>query len=435
VDDVVLVVGHGRERIEEVVRAAYPDGAIALALQAEQRGTGHAVLCGLEVVPADAEAVLVLYGDVPNLQPDTVRRLVDETRQAGAPVGFVTALLDDPTGYGRVVRDGEGHPVAIVEQKDASLEEQALREINAGLYLFEAGFLRRAVGSLTTDNAQAELYLTDLIAGAAAGGRAAHAVVADEPATLEGVNSRADLARAEAWARQRINERWMREGVTMLDPERTYIEAGVVLARDVTLGPGVMLHGATRIGAGSVLEGGCVVRDSLLGEGVHLLAYSNLEGAEVHAGASVGPFARLRPAAVIGEGAKIGNFVEVKKSVIGRGSKANHLSYLGDATIGEGVNVGAGTITCNYDGKLKHRTVLDDGVFIGSDTQLVAPVHVGRDAYVGAGTTVTRDVPPGALIVTRAETRIIEGYTERKRAAWAAAVPAAPAGSKAGGAK
>ncbi len=395
---IVTVVGHGRKEVERVV-AGLPGGEdVSLAVQEEQLGTGHAVMAALPALRGFREAVLILSGDVPLLGRETISRLRRAYRRAGGPLAMVAFRPDDPSGYGRVIREGRG-AVAVREHRDCNRAERAIGEVNAGIYLVDIGFLRRSVRRLRADNDQGELYLTDLVELAARGSRVP--VIEADESEVAGVNDRVDLARAERELLARKKEELMRGGVTLRHPESVWIDLDVEVGRDTEIEPGVRLLGATRIGARCRVESGCIVSESRVAAGASLLAYSLLDGAEVGPGAQVGPLARLRPGAVLRSGAKVGNFVEVKKTVIGAGSKANHLAYLGDGEIGEGVNVGAGTIFCNYDGFSKHKTVLEDGVFIGSDSQLVAPVTVGEGAYVASGSTVTRDVPPDALAIAR----------------------------------
>ena len=396
-DPVVVVVGVGREAVEAVVRSRFPEAGdrIRFAHQAVQAGTADAVATALPLLGGGAGTVVILYGDVPNLAPGTVRALLAARLDAGAPLALVTFEPSDPSGYGRVVRGDGGRVARVVEDRDCTEAERGLRECNAGIYAVDRDLLERGLATIRRDNAQGELYLTDLVG--AAGGRAV--AIDAAPEEVAGVNDRCELAEAGCVYRARRNRGLMEAGVTLLDPATTYVDAAVVVEPDVVLHPGVILAGSTR-----------VCRDA------EVFAYSILEDAYVGEGCSVGPFARLRPGARLEAAAKVGNFVEVKKSVLGAGSKANHLAYLGDATIGARVNVGAGTITCNYDGESKHRTVVGDGVFIGSDVQLVAPVTVGEGAYVGAGTTVTHDVPPGALALSRVPQKDIEGYAARRKA-------------------
>jgi len=409
VDRIVAVVGH---QADEVRRALGGEG-VEFALQVEQRGTGHAALCAREALGGFAGTALILCGDVPLIRPETLRRLAATHQDAGARITVLTMEPDDPTGYGRLVRDADGWVERIVEEADATEEEKAIREVNTGTYAVELPWLWEALARVGSDNAQGEVYLTDAVALAARDGAAA-AVALPDPAEALGVNSRVHLAEAGRELRDRINRAWMEAGVTLEDPATAWIEPGVELEPDVILGPGVRLAGATRVAAGTRIDTGCVLVDTQVGPDCYLKPYCVLTEARLEAGAQVGPFAHLRPGAVVGPQARVGNFVEMKKAVLGRGSKANHLTYLGDATVGEGANIGAGTITCNYDGVNKHPTEIGDRAFIGSNTSLVAPVRVGDGAVVGAGSTITKDVPAGALGVARGKQRNVEGWSERK---------------------
>lgn len=413
-DPVVAVIGHEAERVEAALEEAF-GARVKTALQAEQRGTGHAVQVGLSALPSDleAETVLILYGDTPLLRQESLERLVALRRESGAALALLTTRLDDPTGYGRILRDAEGRVVGIVEHKDATSEQRALSEVNPGIYAVDGRFLKDSLSQISADNAQGEIYLTDLVALAAAQGPVVDLEVPAED-TL-GVNDRRQLAEAARVLRRRVNERAMLAGVTLEDPDTTYLDDTVTFGQDVTLGPGVTLKGRTRIGDDVVIEQGALLEDTTVEDDAVIHAYTICEEAYVGPGAEVGPFARLRPKAELLNKAKVGNFVEVKKTRLGKGSKANHLAYLGDAVIGEGCNVGAGTITCNYDGFGKHPTVLGDRVFIGSNSTLVAPLTVADDAYVGAGSCISRDVPKDALALSRARQENKEGYAERIR--------------------
>jgi bifunctional UDP-N-acetylglucosamine pyrophosphorylase/glucosamine-1-phosphate N-acetyltransferase len=386
---------------------------LRFALQAEPRGTGHALRCALEVLPGAPDKLLVLSGDVPLLTRAELAALERAGRRAG--VAFLTCRPPAPRGYGRVVRDARGRVERIVEHRDASPAERRIAEINTGIYLLDLPFARRALGRVRPENAQGEYYLTDLVRLARRAGLAVEGVEVGALEAVLGVNDRAELARAGRDLNRRLLAAHQARGVSVVDPETTWVEAGVRLGPDSLLLPGCQLAGDTRIGRGCTLGPGAILRDAVLADGVEVRAYSVLEGCRVGRGAQVGPFARLRPGTVLEADVRVGNFVEVKKSRLGRGTKASHLSYLGDADIGAEVNVGAGTITCNYDGQNKLPTVIGDRAFIGSDTQLVAPVRVGEDAYVGAGSTVTQDVPAGALAITRVKQRHIEGYSRRRR--------------------
>ena len=420
---VVLVVGHQAERVEEEFSALFPGAPLRFARQKEQLGTGHAVMAARPALRdagvRDSDAVLILYGDTPLVTAETLQRLVRAKQQAGAPLAFITTLPADPHGYGRIVRNAKGSPEKIVEEKDASPEERKIGEVNAGIYLADASFLFGMLERATRNNRQGEYYLTDVVSAASAAareGRAAWPVTVDaSEEEVSGVNDRAQLAWNAARLRERRLAALMRDGVSIVDPAVTYVDEGVEVGVDTVLEPLVSLRGKTRVGRGVQIGQGSILVDVEVADGATILPYSHLESAKVGKGAIVGPFARLRPGADVGEQAQVGNFVELKKTALGKGSKANHLSYLGDAVIGEGVNVGAGTITCNYDGEKKHVTTIEDGAFIGSDTQLVAPVTVHKGAYVGTGTTVREDVPAGSLAVSAGKQRNIEGWVEKKK--------------------
>lgn len=416
----VVVTGHGRAQVEAWVADFAAKNAAALhgitpvcVEQVAPNGTGHAVLCA-EPGWTGAKQVLILYGDVPLLRTSTLQGLL--AARGDGLLALLSAEFADPTGYGRVLLDASGRIAAVVEHKDASEAQRAVRLVNAGMMAVRADFLATALRQLTPNNAQGELYLTDLLGFAADAGQPGAAHVLADPTEVQGVNQRSELALATRLLRDRINNSWLAAGVTMEDPAQTWIEPRVCLGRDVVLAAGVELRGASSVADGAWVERGCVLRNTQVGEGAHLLPYTVAEDAVVGAHASVGPFAHLRPGTVLGKKVKIGNFVETKKAVFGDGAKASHLSYLGDAEIGADCNIGAGTITCNYDGTHKYKTVLGKGVFIGSDTQLVAPVTLGDEAYVGAGTTVTQDVPAGALIFTRPPATIKEGWVAKKKA-------------------
>jgi bifunctional UDP-N-acetylglucosamine pyrophosphorylase/glucosamine-1-phosphate N-acetyltransferase len=411
---VVAVVGHQAEEVQRGLSLHLPSGAVRFALQAEQLGTAHAVLAARDALRGHSGAVVILSGDTPLLTAATIRRVV-ASRPPGALLALATMRLPDPTGYGRLVRDAEGRPARVVEQKDASAAERALDEVNAGLYCVESGFLWEALGQVGTRNAQREFYLTDLVALAARAGGAAAVEVAPEEAA--GVNDREDLARAARALARRKASALMKAGVSIEDPDRFDCDDGVEIGEDTAIEPNVRLLGRTRIGAGCRIGAGVVLRDMAVADGATLLPYTVADASSIARGAVLGPFSRLRPGAEIGEDAHVGNFVEIKKSRLGRGSKANHLAYLGDASIGERVNVGAGTITCNYDGEKKHPTVIGDGAFIGSDSILVAPIEIGAGAYVAAGSTLTDSVPPGALALGRARQANKEGWAEKRKAA------------------
>jgi bifunctional UDP-N-acetylglucosamine pyrophosphorylase/glucosamine-1-phosphate N-acetyltransferase len=410
----VVVVGHGAEAVTAFLGERYGT-RVRTALQAEQRGTGHAVQVALPALSTSATAVLVVCGDTPRVTSLPLSQLVELREKTGAAVALWTTHITPPRGYGRIVRNAQGHVCGIVEEKDATDEQRAITEVNPGVYCFDAAFLALALPRLSPNNAAGELYLTDVIGLAVAEG----AVVASMPvdaAITHGVNDRLQLAEAEAFVSRRIVDDAMRAGVTVHRPDSVVIGPDVVFATDVDVGPRCIVMGKTRIGEGAMLGPGCVVVDSVIDEGAVVHAYSLVQQAHVGKNASVGPFARLRPDADVGEDAHVGNFVELKKTKLGKGSKANHLAYLGDAVIGAGVNVGAGTITCNYDGIGKHVTTIGDGVFVGSNSTLVAPVVIGKDAYVAAGSVVTEAVPEDAVAFGRARQENKEGRASQVRA-------------------
>jgi bifunctional UDP-N-acetylglucosamine pyrophosphorylase/glucosamine-1-phosphate N-acetyltransferase len=409
---VVLVVGRAGDQVQAAVGQA---SDLAYVEQKERRGTGHAVLQARAACPETTGTILVIPADQPLMSEAMLRGLVEHHRAAGAAATLLTACLDDPTGYGRVIRE-QGRPVAIVEHRDASPAQREIREIGTSVYCFDAATFWPALDRVTPDNDQGEYYLTDVIGILRREGRRLEAMVAADPRECLGVNDRKQLAQLAAIHRLRILDRLMAEGVTVLDPATTYVDDTVTIGPDTVLYPGVMLEGATTIGAECVVSPGCQVSACRLGDRVLLKPYCVLTDAVVEDGAQLGPFCHLRPLAHVGPGAKIGNFVELKKSRIGRGAKVPHLSYVGDAEVGPGANLGAGTITCNYDGVNKHRTVIGAEAFIGTNTSLVAPVTIGEGAYVAAGSVITKSVPPGALAVARGRQETREGWAARKKA-------------------
>lgn len=406
----VVVLGHQAVHVRKIVEAY---GA-TIALQAEQLGTGHAVMQAQEVIAAAKGPVLVLCADTPLLTSATLRSIVDLHAASRAAVTVMTAVVRDPFGYGRVVRS-KGGITRIVEEKDATTAQKKIIEVNAGIYCFEQRFLLEALKSIGNKNAQSEYYLPDTITLARKKRLVVAGLVCEDPDEVMGVNTRVDLSRAENIMRARINRAWMLAGVTMLDPGATFIGSDITLGRDSILYPNVRLEGKTTIGTGCTVFPGSRILDSSIGNEVTVKDCSVIEQSTVSDGASVGPFAHLRPGSVIGARARIGNFVEIKKSSIGEGSKANHLAYIGDATVGKDVNIGAGVITCNYDGFDKFPTIIEDGVFVGSDSQLVAPVRIGRGALIAAGATITRDVPADALAISRPPQDVREGFAARRR--------------------
>ena len=402
VDGIQLVYGHGAEQL----KARIDEPGIGWVHQAEQLGTGHAVAVALPEI-ADTDRVLVLYGDTPLIQPQTIAALLAAQPQGG--VGLLTVKLDNPTGYGRIVREN-GKVVGIVEQKDANAEQLAINEVNTGVLVAEAGLLKRWLGALNNNNAQGEYYLTDIFAMAHADGCDIATVHPASTAEVEGANDRVQLAGLERAYQKMQAERLMRDGVTLMDPARFDLRGKLSVGEEVTIDVNVIIEGKVTLGNRVTVGAGAILKDCVIGDDGVIKPYSIIEQAELGTASSAGPFARLRPGAVLAEDAHVGNFVEMKKARLGKGSKAGHLSYLGDAEIGEGVNIGAGTITCNYDGVNKFQTVIEDGVFVGSDTQLVAPVRIGKNATLGAGSTITKDVAEAELVITRVRQRHIANW-------------------------
>ena len=404
----VMVIGHQRDAVQQAIgdRARY-------AIQEEQLGTGHAVLQAADHI--GGKTILILSGDVPLTRPETLRQLIERHRDENNALTVLTMRPDDPALYGRVVRDDSGAVTRIVEAKDASDDEKKIDEVNAGIYVFEAGDLFDNLRGLSTNNAQGEHYLTDLIAVLRSAGKRVGAVVAPDPIEAVGVNSRAELATVEAEIQRRVVAKLMAEGVTFRNPNTVVIDSTVSIGADSVVYPYVTIEGKTTIGARCVIEPSVHLVDVSVGDDVHLKTGTVAEDAAIGNDATVGPYAHLRPGTRLGKDVKIGNFVETKKAIFGEGAKASHLSYIGDAEVGADVNIGAGTITCNYDGVNKNKTIIEDGAFIGSDTQLVAPVRVGKGAYVGAGTTITKDVPPESLALSRTPQRNIEGWAKKRK--------------------
>ena len=415
--EVVVVVGYGRAEVAAYLAAAFGD-RVKTAVQEEQRGTGDAARAGRGAVSAAMDRAIIFYGDVPLLTAADLTAVTDALG-ADTSLALATCSVDDPPGYGRVLRGANGAVTEIREHRDLKTDaERATREINPGIYAAPLAFLHAAVAALEPNNAQGELYLTDIVAR---GARSAHPVVGC-PAradVLAGVNDREQLARAERVMYARITRHWRLSGVTVRDGAR--IEDAVVLGEDAVIEQGAILRGQTRVGKGALIDVGCVLTNASVEDGVACKPYSVITDSRVGPRAQVGPFSHLRPDSDIGEEAHVGNFVETKKTRMARGSKANHLAYLGDGVIGAGANIGAGTIFCNYDGFQKHTTTIEAGVFIGSDSQIVAPVTIGENAYVATGTTVTVDVPPGALAISRVKQQNKEGYAERLRRRFSAA--------------
>lgn len=406
-DNTVLIYGHGGEAVREAVTGS----RLQWAEQAEQLGTGHAVAQALPHLEEDV--VLVLYGDVPLIQPQTLRDFV--ARVDDQSLALMTLTLDDPSGYGRVIRDDGGKVRRVVEQKDASDDEKAVREINTGILACTRRFLNDSLPRLSNSNAQGEYYLTDLIAMAVDAGMEIVTEQPGHPWEVDGVNDRVQLARLERVYQRVRAEALMRAGVTLLDPDRLDVRGNLQCGQDVTLDINTVLVGDVVIGDRVTVGPNCLIRDARIGSGTHIEANSVVDGAVVGEHCQVGPFARLRPGTELAARAKVGNFVETKKAYVGEGSKVNHLTYIGDSRIGKGVNVGAGTITCNYDGVNKFQTVMKDGAFIGSNSSLVAPVTIGENATVGAGSVVTKDVPDQGLAVARGQQRNIQNWSRPEK--------------------
>lgn len=409
---IVLVVGHQSEKVTEYFAGA-PD--ITFAIQEEQLGTGHAVACARQACAGFSGSILILSGDVPLLTSETVEAMIAYHEERQAMVTVLTTVVDDPFGYGRVVKREAGRILRIVEEKDATEEERDISEINSGIYCVRSEFLFDAVSRLGNDNLQGEYYLTDIIKMAAEQGALCVSYKIAGAEEVMGVNDRAQLAEAATILRRRINRELMLSGVTIIDPAATYIDRYVRVGRDSVIHPNVHISGMTTIGSGCVIEPSAVIRSCTIGSGVTIKAGSVMADSIIYDDSAIGPMAHLRPGTELHAHVKIGNFVETKKIVMGENSKASHLTYLGDATIGKDVNVGCGTITCNYDGVSKHRTVIEDGVFVGSDVQFVAPVTIGRNSLIAAGTTVTQNVPPDSLAIARAPQVNKEGWKLRKK--------------------
>jgi bifunctional UDP-N-acetylglucosamine pyrophosphorylase/glucosamine-1-phosphate N-acetyltransferase len=408
----VVVVGHQAEAVAEVARRFGAETVV----QEPQRGTGHALMCCRETLGSDPPGeVLLVAGDVPLLPLDEIAAFWDEFSSGEAEAAVVSLTLDRPHGYGRILRDDGGHLHRIVEEKDARPSEKTIAEVNSGVYFLRTPDVFAHLETLGTDNAQGEFYLTDVFARLAALGSPARLCRASDPERWLGVNSQSELAHSTQRLRRHIVEDWMARGVTVLDPDSVWVEPSVRLEPGVVLHPHVRLCGETVLGACSEVRSFSVLHSTYLGPGTLVKEHCVLEETKVGAECLLGPFCHTREGTILGDRVHLGNFVETKKAALGEGVKANHLSYLGDATVGAGSNIGAGTITCNYDGLKKHPTVLGDRVFVGSDTQLVAPVTVGDGAYIGAGTTVTKSIPAGALAISRAPQRNIEGWATRKR--------------------
>ena len=409
---VTVIVGHGGDKVRQ--RLAGRPG-VAFAVQEPQLGTAHALQQAEPILAGKSGTVILLSGDVPLLTGRTLEKLLEAHTSATAAATVATALVERPYGYGRIVRL-DGQIARIVEERDASPAERQIREINSGIYAFDLAPLFDALRGIASQNSQGEFYLTDLVSIYRRRKLPVETLVVDDPQEIRGINSRTELAEVGMLVRQNKNEELMAAGVTLVDPATTYIDPRAEIGSDTVIHPGVVIEGPTRIGRACEIQAHVRIADAEIGDHVNINSFCVIVESRIANGAAVGPFAHLRPASAVGEGAKIGNFVELKKTSLGAGSKVNHLAYLGDATVGDHVNVGAGTITCNYDGEKKHQTIIEDGAFIGSDSQLVAPVRVGKGAYVAAGSSITQDVPDGALGIARARQNNVEGWVERKKA-------------------
>ena len=408
---ITVVVGHMKELLKQGLQR-YP--GLSFVTQEPQLGTGHALLQTAGILEREKGVVLLLSGDVPLLKGHTLAALVQKHAESKAAATVLTAMVDQPYGYGRVVRV-KGRISRIVEERDASPAQRKIREINSGVYIFSLGPLFDALRGLAAGNAQGEYYLTDLVSTYRRRRLGVEAIVVGDSNEIRGINSRSELAEASRIVRQKKNEELMAAGVTIEDPATTYVDDDVVVGADTVLHPGVYLEGKTQIGQACEIHAGVRIVNSVLDDRVTVQNFCVINGSRLASGVTVGPFAHLRPESDLRDSVHIGNFVELKKAVLGRGTKAGHHAYLGDAVIGENVNIGAGTITCNYDGSRKHQTTIEDNVFVGSDSHLVAPVTVGKGAYIGSGTTVREDVPAGSLAVSAGKQRNIEGWAEERK--------------------
>lgn len=408
---VAIVIGHGAE----AVREAYTEPDVNWVIQKKQLGTGHAVLCGKDYFCGFTGDLLILSGDVPLVKEQTLRAMVRAHREHNAALTLMTTVLDAPTGYGRILRDACGEISGIVEDRDATDAQKRVQEVNAGAYVASPEFLFAALEQVDNKNRQGEYYLPDVVTIGLKQGKRIATFKVNDPREMMGINTREELAAMEKALQEQINRKWMNDGVTLQDPQTTYIEDGVTIGRDTVIGPNSHLRGRTIIGERCQIDGSAYLTDTELEDEVHLRFSVVLTSCRVASGAIIGPFAHLRPGTSLGRGVHIGNFVECKEATLGEGTKANHLSYLGDVTVGKQTNIGAGTITCNYDGFKKYRTSIGDRVQVGSDTTLVAPISLGDDVYVATATTVRHDVPDGALVFNDREERVREGWTEQKR--------------------
>ena len=408
---VTVVVGVAREQ----VIAALPDGDVEIAIQEQQLGTGHAVDSARDLYRDFEGDIICTYVDIPLITPETLLHLVEQHREQGAAATMLTTIVDDPAGYGRVIRDDAGMFAGVVEHRDADEATLAIREINTGIYCFRGPELFEALRHVDNDNSQGEYYLPDVLKWLRAEGLPVAGCVATDPDELMGINDRIQLAQADTICRRRVRETLMRDGVTMIEPDSICIDAGVRIGRDTIIRPGAIIEGESTIGEDCEIGGNCCIRNSTIGDGCIIRHCSSITDSTIEDRAEIGPFANIRGNSTVGRGAAIGSCAEVNRSTIGPGSKSRHFSYLGDSVIGSDVNIGAGTITCNFDGFRKHQTSIGDGAFVGSDTIFIAPVEVGRGAVTGAGSVITDDVAEGALGIARARQTVIEHWAERRR--------------------
>jgi bifunctional UDP-N-acetylglucosamine pyrophosphorylase/glucosamine-1-phosphate N-acetyltransferase len=408
---VVVVVGHGAEGVKKVSTSK----KITYVTQGKQLGTGHAANCARSALENFKGNILILNGDFPLITTSSLKKFMNDHEKKKADLSILTALIDDPHGYGRIRRDQNGGVIGIIEEKDASREERFIDEINSGTYCVKSSFLWNALKKINSKNKQSEYYLTDIVGAAHKDSLKINGALVSDSDEVMGVNDRAELSYVESVLKWRVNEGLMRSGVTLIDPETTYISPEVKVGRDTTIYPNTHIYGNSQIGRNCVIGPSTWIEDSKFGNEVVVKSSCYITGATIKNNVSVGPFAHIRPEALIMDGAKIGNFVEIKKSKIGPGSKVSHLSYVGDTVMGKDVNIGAGTITCNYDGINKHKTVIEDNVFIGSDTMLVAPIKIGKGATTGAGSTISKDVPQGSLAIGRARQTIIKDWKRKPK--------------------
>ncbi|MCC6545352.1 MAG: bifunctional UDP-N-acetylglucosamine diphosphorylase/glucosamine-1-phosphate N-acetyltransferase GlmU [Nitrospirae bacterium] len=410
-EKIIVVVGHQADTVKDALAGT----DVEIVLQIRQDGTADAVKTGMDSLKDYKGTVLILCGDVPLITPETVKGLLVMHEKEGSSLTVLTTDVEDPSGYGRIVRRPDGSIARIVEDRDADDDIKQIREVNTGIYAFDSTLLSSVIYEIRSENSQKEFYLTDSIEIGLKKGLKVSAYKTNDSQEVMGINSRIELARAEGIMRRRINNRHMLNGITFINADNSYIDTDVSIGQDVTIYPGTVIQGNTSIGDGSVIFSNNTIVNSRIGSGVLLKDSCVIEESIVGDNAQVGPFAHLRPGCTLEKNVRVGNYVELKKTVMGDGSKANHLTYLGDSEIGSGVNIGAGTITCNYDGKNKYKTIIGDRVFIGSDVQLIAPVEVGEGAFVAAGSTVTKDVPPGALAISRVEQENREGWVEERK--------------------